>query len=366
MNLKIAVDCYEVVEYSTGVGRVIDNVLVSLLDILPESHFYVFAKEKARAHSAKNVKQYVIPSQGGYFRWQNGPFFRELRKIRPDLLIASNYTLPIFGKWKSILFEYDVSFASHPEWFSKREAKMRKYLVKRSLKKSTTVVTGSEFSKNEIIRIFNTEPGKIKVLYYGVEDKFHRISEDKIGVWKEKKGLKDKKIIGFLGSIFNRRNLPLLVGSVNLLRREFPETVLYVIGKDNTHPSQNIPQLFAKDWIRWETNIPDTELPLFYSSIDAFAYLSEYEGFGLPPLEALACGTVSVLLNKTSLAEIYQDMAVMVDEAEPQRVQEALKMAMKDEKRKEAILRKFQGRRNLFSWEKTAQDLSLMVKDLAS
>jgi len=362
--LKIAVDCYEVAEHSTGVGRVIDNILTSLIDILPECNFHVLTREKMRTYSGNNVKQYDIPSRGGYFRWQNGPFLKKLKEIKPNLLIASNYTLPFFNRWKSILFEYDISFASHPEWFSSREAKMRKYLVKRSLRGSTLVVTGSEFSRNEIIRIFNTEPGKIKVLYYGVDDKFQRSSEDKIVEWKEKKGLKNKKVIGFLGSIFNRRNLPLLVESVNLLRKELPEIVLYVIGKDHTRPSQNVTQLLSKDWIRWETYIRDAELPLFYSSIDAFAYLSEYEGFGLPPLEALSCGTISVLRNKTSLGEIYQDIAVMVDEAEAHSVQEALITAIKDERKKEAVLKRFQEKKHLFSWEKTAHELSLVVKNL--
>ena len=150
--MKIAVDCYEVVEYSTGVGRVIDNILTSLIDILPRYNFFVFTREFVKEYSGKNVKQFVIPSHKGYFRWQNGPFVKKLRKIKPDLLIASNYTLPFFYNWKSIVFEHDISFVTHPEWFSKKEALMRKYLIKRSLKKSTSIVTVSEFSKNEIVK----------------------------------------------------------------------------------------------------------------------------------------------------------------------------------------------------------------------
>lgn len=362
--MKIAVDCYEVVEYSTGVGRVIDNILASLIDILTEYNFFVFTREYIKKYSEKNIKQFVIPSHKGYFRWQNGPFVKKLREIEPDLLIASNYTLPFFNKWKSIVFEHDISFVTHPEWFSKKEALMRKYLVKRSLKKSTSIVTVSEFSKNEIVKNFNINPEKIEVFLHGVEDKFQRSQENDIYKWKEQKGLKDKKIIGYLGSIFNRRNVPLLVESIDLIRKELPETILYVVGKDLTHPPQNIAQVLNRDWIKWDTAIKDVELPLFYSSIDAFAYLSEYEGFGLPPLEALACGTVPVLLNKTSLKEVYMDMAVMVDSPDVYGVKEALITAIKDEGRKNAVLSRFSENRPRFSWPKIAKEFSLIIESL--
>jgi len=364
--LKIAVDCYEVVEYSTGVGRVIDNILTSLIDILPQYDFFVFTRESVKKYSGNNIKQFVIASHKGYFRWQNGPFVKKLREIDPDLLIASNYTLPFFNKWKSIVFEHDISFVTHPEWFSKKEALMRKYLVKRSLKKSTSIVAVSEFSKNEIVKNFNINPEKIKVLLHGVEDKFQRSLENDIYEWKEQKGLRDKKIIGYLGSIFNRRNIPLLVESVDLIRKELPETILYVIGKDLTHPPQNIAHVLNRDWIRWDTAIKDVELPLFYSSIDAFAYLSEYEGFGLPPLEALACGTVPVLLSETSLREIYTDMAIMVDSLDVHKIKEALITAIKDEGKKQDVLSRFSEKRPQFSWSKIAKEFSLVIESLTA
>ncbi|UCC38299.1 MAG: glycosyltransferase family 4 protein [Candidatus Aminicenantes bacterium] len=362
--MKVAVDCYEVVEYSTGVGRVIDNILISLIDILPEFSFFVFTREHIKKYSDKNVNQSVIPSPKGYFRWQNGPFIKKLKDIEPDLLIAPNYTIPFFNRWKSIVIEHDISFVTHPEWFSKKEAVMKKYLVKRSLKKSTSILTVSEFSKNEIIKNFDINPEKIKVFLHGVEDRFKRRSENEINEWKEQKGLKNTKIIGYLGSIFNRRNIPLLVESVNRIREELPDTILYVIGKDLTHPPQNISKLLNKDWIKWDAVIDDAELSLFYSSIDAFAYLSEYEGFGLPPLEVLACGTVPVLLNKTSLKEIYKDMAIMVDVPDVHKIKEALMTAIKDEERKEAVLSRFSEKRPQFSWPKIAKEFSLLIESL--
>ncbi len=359
-------DCYEVTEFSTGVGRVINAILRCLIDIFPDDKFFIFTREKVEEYSGANINQVVISSPEGYFRWQNGPFVRSLKETKPDILIASNYTLPLFNRWKSILFEYDVSFVVHPEWFSRREAFVRKALVRRSLRKASAVVTISEFSRNEIVKNFKVNPEKIKVISLGVEDKFERSSDDETNAWKEVKGLKDKKIIGYLGSIFNRRNIPLLVDGVNLLREKIPEAVLYIIGDDRTHPSQNIEQLLDRDWIRWETSMREEELPIFYSAIDTFAYLSEYEGFGLPPLEALACGAVPVVLDRSSLREVYQGLAVMVDDPKTIPVREALERAMTDDKEKQNILERFEERRSQHEWPKIAEEFSLMIKNLVS
>jgi len=114
-----------------------------------------------------------------------------------------------------------------------------------------------------------------------------------------------------------------------------------------------------RDWIKWDTAIKEVELPLFYSSIDAFAYLSEYEGFGLPPLEALACGTVPVLLNETSLREIYKDMAIMVDSLDVHKIKEALIAAIKDKGGKQAILSRFSENRIFFN----RRELNTLNKD---
>ena len=327
---------------------------------------YCLKEMNSPEYSGSNINQVVISSPEGYFRWQNGPFVKRLKEIKPDILIASNYTLPLFNRWESILFEYDVSFVAHPEWFSRREAFVRKFLVRRSLRRATAVVTISEFSKNEIVKNFNVNPEKIRVLSLGVEDKFERRPGDEINAWKEEKGLKDKKIIGYLGSIFNRRNIPLLVEGVNLLREEIPEAILYIIGDDRTQPAQNIEQLLDRDWIRWETSMREEELPLFYSAIDAFAYLSEYEGFGLPPLEAVACGAVPVLLDRSSLKEVYQGMAIMVDYPKIIPVKDALKKAMTDDRKKQNILEQFKERRFQHEWSKIAEEFSLMLKNLTS
>jgi len=312
----------------------------------------------------KNISQYVLLPDKGYFRWQNGPFWKKLKQIDPDVLIAFNYTLPLFCKGKSILFEHDVSFVSHPEWFPFREAVKRKHLVRRSLKRCDVVITHSIFSKNEILRHFSLDAEKIKVIYHGVDEMFKRASSELVEQWKALKGLQGKRVVGFLGSIFNRRHIPELVEAMSLLRKEDQRLFLYIAGKDLTCPSQNIDRLLDKDWIRWEKEIKESELPVFYSSLEAFAYLSEYEGFGLPPLESLACGTVPVLLNKASLAEVFADKAFMVESPDVEHISQGLEKALTDSGKKDSMLTRFAEQRMDYSWNRAAAEFTRVLESL--
>jgi glycosyltransferase involved in cell wall biosynthesis len=360
--VRIAVDGYEITKPVTGVGRIIVNLLPYLADSMPEHEFFMLSRESTALFTKPNITWQTLPSDTGYFRWQNGPLRKKLKKVRPDILLAFNYTLPLFGREKTILFEYDVSFAAHSEWFPKKEAIKRKCLVRRSMKKCDQVVTISFFSKSEIMKYFPVKDEKLHVVHLGVEERFHDAPLSAVREWKESQGLKDKKIIGYLGSIFNRRHIPELVESIALLRQQVPDVVLFIIGKDLTYPSLDMDKILCLDWIKWELDFPDEKLPIFYSSLEAFAYLSEYEGFGLPPLEALACGTVPVLLNKTALKEIFGDMAIMVEEPEALRIKAGLETALCDQAYRETLLKRFSEVRSRFSWKNTARDVREIIR----
>ncbi|MCJ7579858.1 MAG: glycosyltransferase family 4 protein [Candidatus Aminicenantes bacterium] len=362
--MKIAVDCYEAGSFATGVGRSIENVLKELVPMMPEDEFVALSREPIEKYVPPNIAQVVLSPDKGYFRWQNGPFRRNLKQIQPDILIAPNYTLPVFNRWKSILIVHDVSFISHPEWYSTKESLKRKFFVQRSVRKAEYVVVVSRTVKGELMKYLDVEPGKIEVVYHGVDNKFQKSPANRIIEWKKKKGLDNKLVVGYLGSIFNRRHIPVLVKSVELLRMDWPDLVLYIAGRDMTHPPQDVATLLNKDWILWEERLENDALPDFYSALDVFAYISEYEGFGLPPLEALACGTVPVVLNKSSLGEIYADIAFLADEPVVEQVAEALRTAIQDDLAKSLIFENFAQKRSLFSWKNSATGFKRLIDNI--
>jgi glycosyltransferase involved in cell wall biosynthesis len=227
------------------------------------------------------------------------------------------------------------------------------------------VVVPSAFVGKEIQAFFEIGSSRIKHIGWGVEDGFRRVPEQDIRRWQEGKGLAGKKVVGFLGSIFRRRHVPELIRAVGLLRGEFPNLVLHLVGRDFgvlSRGSALVPGM--PDWVLWDTSISEAELAFYYSSVEAFAFLSEYEGFGFPPLEALACGTPAVLLAGSSLSEVFSGLAVMVDAPEPKLIAAGLRTALSDEAKRVGLLTEFAHRRKRFSWERAAGELAASIRSM--
>lgn len=363
--MKIAVDGFELGREAKGVGRVVHNLMAELPKLMPDDRFLVFTKERIGGYSYPGIEEHLLPCRGGYLRWLNGMLRRALKKADPDLFIASNYILPWHCPWRSILIEHDISVIAHPEWYPRRYALTRRYLIRRSLERAELVVVPSAFVGKEIRTAFGTKDDKIRPIGWGIEDAFKRAPEEKLRDWRERRGLAGKKVVGFLGSIFKRRHVPELIRAVGLLREEVPGAVLHLIGEDfGVLPGGGSPLRTLPDWVLWEKSLPEEDLPFFYSSAEAFAYLSEYEGFGFPPLEALACGTPSVLLAGSSLKEVYSGLALMVDRPEPGMIAAALKTALADEKKRAVLLEEFERQRDRFSWKRTAGELAALIRSM--
>lgn len=363
--MRIAVDGYELVTPVTGVGRVTESLLAELARLMPETDFPVLLREKGRTFPEPNIRSLPLLPDRGYFRWQNGPFRSKWRALKADLMLATNYTLPLRPPGRSLLFVHDISFVSHPEWYGRREALKRRWLVDHSLRCCRLAVTDSRFSRDEIRRRFPAAAGKVRVVYPGLDSRFRPSDTGTVDAWKARRGLTGQRVIGYLGSIFNRRHVPELCAAVELLRREMPECRLMVVGRDLTKPARDLACL-GRDWIIHRETIPDEELPVFYSALDAFAYLSEYEGFGLPPLEALGCGTVPVLLDRTSLREVYSKAAFMVDSPDPLRIRDALKRALTDPAAVRERLDGFEDMGSRLTWRRAASEVADLIREILS
>ncbi len=363
--MRIAVDGYEVKSPMGGVGRITAGLVSALASRQPDLEIVLFSPQSTGLSFCGNVQERVLSPNLGYTRWQNQYLRKALKKIKPDIFLAPNYTLPIGYRGPSVLFEHDISFVAHPEWYSRQDALRSRFLIPYSLRRASMVVTESEFSRQEILTHFPfVTPDRIRVVYPGLEKSFLPASPEAVHAWKRGKGLTGKKVIGFLGSIFNRRHIPELVEAVRRLRLAFPDAFLYMVGRDRTCPAQNIPALVQEDWILWEQGLQDQDLAVFYSSCAVFVYLSAYEGFGLPPLEALACGTIPLVLNKTSLAEVYPELAVLVEDSDPELVRAGLEIALSDHNLNERLLARFAELRPLFDWDQAGAKISRIIQEI--
>ncbi len=361
--IRIAVDGYEINKNYTGVGRYTFDLLTSMVELDKDIEYTLFLKEESElSGQLKGVKKIVLPSEKGYTNWQNTKLIRELVKGKFDLFFGTNYSLPFFHRGKSVLTVHDISWKVLKDDYSFKERLLKEIKSRISFNKASLIFTVSKFTKNEIVKYYGISEEKIAPIHSAINERFKRVENDRINDFKEKMGIKERKLIGFLGSIFKRRHVKELAEAFKNIRRADNDFALLLIGKiyDNT-----VIPLLNNPGIYWKERIDDTDINSFYSALDLFVYLSEYEGFGFPPLEALKCETPSLLLNSSSLKELYEDISIFIDKPDIKIIESSILNFFKEkEKNRENILKKFKERENYFKWERAAKEYLSKIKEL--
>lgn len=353
--MRIAIDGYDLTRQSTGVGRYLRNLLPEIIKADSRNRYHVFLREDIDLFNQfANFEKTIIPDVGSYTLWQNGALRKALRGGGYGLLFAASNQLPFFYGGKSILVIHDVAWRAIAKDFSFKERTGKDWKCRWSLKRAERIYTDAEFTKRELIHYYQVPEAKIQAIPLAIETSFKRETNVKIDAFKLQYGLTGKKTIGFLGSIFGRRHIRELIQAFGQLRDKH-NLALIIVGKNFL--GKEITDLLHRDGVIWLEWLPEEQLNSFYSALDMFAYISAYEGFGFPPLEALACGTVSLLLPTSSLREIYHNLALFVDSPEPALIAAAIEKFLKNQLPVTAgIMAAWQNKKNYFSWPRVAAD----------
>ncbi|MCX6556304.1 MAG: glycosyltransferase, partial [Candidatus Aminicenantes bacterium] len=218
--------------------------------------------------------------------------------------------------------------------------------------KAAQIYTDAEFTKGELGRYYGVPAEKIQAIPLAIEAGFKRAAEATIDAFKERHRLEGKKVIGFLGSVFQRRHVKELIQACDRLRARH-DLALIIVGRN--YAGKETESWLHREGITWLEWLPEELLNSFYSSLDLFVYISSYEGFGFPPLEALACGTVPLLLPSSSLQEMYHDLALFVENPDPGQVAVAIDDFLDDPGPVRArIGGRWRERKDFFTWPRVA------------
>jgi glycosyltransferase involved in cell wall biosynthesis len=350
--VRVAIDARELAGRPTGVGRYLAGILDAWATLpAASSHdFFLCTSDPAHAALGRHDRVSTVVARGSGTWWEQWALPRLVRQVRADVLFAPGYTAPLLCPAPIVVTIHDVSFAAHPEWFGWREGLRRRTLTRLTAARAARVLTVSEFSKREISSSLGIRTGKIDVIYEGVPeltvDRTQPISAP---------------TILYVGSLFNRRRIPELVDGFARLARKRTDVRLEIVGDNRTTPHIDIDGLAAAtgvgDRIARRAYLPDTQLAALYGRASAFVFLSDYEGFGLTPLEALAVGIPIVVLDTPVAREVYGAAALYVDRPEPALIEAALERILVDEAERARILTAAKDTLARYSWRGCAQQV---------
>ena len=349
--MNIAVDARELVGRPTGVGRYLGELFNEW------SHSVEAGRHRwtLYSHAPLELDQphpgvtTVLAGAGGT-RWEQWTMARELARTRPDLLFAPGYTAPFTAPCPVALTIHDVSFAAHPEWFSAREGVRRRAVTAWSARRARVVLTDSRFSRDEIVRHIGIPAAKVKVIPLGVPT---------AGV---NRAATREPLILYVGSLFSRRHVPELIRAfVEQVAPRVPDSRLEIVGENRLYPRADVsdalravaPPIAKRVALR--SYVPEETLRELYGRASVFAFLSEYEGFGLPPLEALAADVPPVVLDTPVAREVYGAAARYVGDLTPDAIAGALIDLLTRREARDALLQHRDTVLAHYSWPRAAE-----------
>lgn len=304
--MRVAVDARELAGRPTGVGRYLRELLVRW-QAAPEcagAELLLLAPapppvEPTLGTGGARLVRQPVPGTPGTL-WEQRALARAVRDARVDVLFSPAYTSPLRAGAPTVLAMHDVSFAAHPEWYAWRHGLRLRLMARWSAARAATVLTLSDFSAREIRQHLGVPARRIRVTPLAVD--YHDAPPMPAAPPPA------APVVLFVGSIFERRHLPLLLEGVALARARVPQLRLDVIGENRTHPRQDLQALAARlgigEAVRLRDYVPEAELEDAYASAGVFAFLSAYEGFGLTPLEAMRHRLPTVVLDTPVAREV--------------------------------------------------------------
>ena len=238
-------------------------------------------------------------------------------------------------------------------------------MISAAVKKSDKVITDSFFSRNEIIKHIPTEEKEIKTLYCGINDEALRNYIDP--VHKENIKLKynlPEKYFLYVGSAKHHKNLISVLRAFRLLLQDYSNQKLIVIGVKPDEFFNNKEFVSLKEGVILPGYIPDTELPAIYANALCLVFPSLYEGFGIPPLEAMSCGCPVIASNVTSIPEVCNDAALYFDPLNIEEIASTMKKIIEDERTVSQLKEKGFNNLKRFTWQIFAENLKNEFDDL--
>jgi glycosyltransferase involved in cell wall biosynthesis len=350
IGLQVAVDGAGLDRPRAGVGVYTSEIVHAMAVDRPDCRLVLYASEGASVPSVPVVSVRSIPSTRFFGRHVQWP--ARLRRTHPDAFFGPSGVLPLRDVGcPSVITVHDLAIYRNPAWFPARQPLATRLIVPRSLKRADVMIAVSQSTASDMVQLFGVPQARIGVVPHGVSARFHPLDAEDLAAARARLALPERFIL-FVSTIEPRKNLGTLLQGWAMMRDRPDLVIVGEYGWRFEPIREQIERLGPH--VHVMGGLDSTELPAVYNLARVLAHPAWYEGFGLPPLEAMACGTPAIVADTSSLPEVVGDAGIAVPAGDPDAWRKALERVIGDtdlaaDMKRRGILRAAQ-----FTWARAA------------
>lgn len=292
-----------------------------------------------------------------HHRWERYSLPWELRGAELDLLHSPDFIAPRSGGWRRVITVHDLAYLRMP-WLLTDQSRRYYAGVHRAVREADAIIAVSETTARDLVELAGASPERVHVVYEAPDPDLGPMPADEAAILvRERYGL-ERPYVLFVGTLEPRKNIPSLVQAMALLRREFPVRLAIAGGRGwlSDEVFGTMRTLALSDGVLFLGEVSPAHLRPLYSAAEVLALPSLYEGFGLPPVEAMSCGAPVVVSDAGALPEVVGDAAVLVRPNDPSDIAEGLGWVLGNRAYREALIQRGFARAATYSWDRAARE----------
>ncbi len=358
--MRIGIDTRLVFYQKAGIGQYILGLTNALAEIDHEDEFTLFhsRRDLQPIVQAPNFKHEAVWTPS-HHRFETTFLTAELFPYRLDVLHSPDFIPPRYTRAASVITVHDLAFLLYPRFLTKQSARYYGQ-IDIAARRANHIIAVSQSTKRDVIKLLGVPADKVTVIYEAIQPIFRPLDHAQARAHVAATHGITQDYILFVSTIEPRKNLPTLLEAFRKLREHYHSQAQLVIAGRRGWLTEQIDELVSKLQLDGQVHflgpVSNEELVYLYNAARVFAFPSFYEGFGLPPLEAMACGTPVVVSNTASLPEVVGDAAQLVDPNDIEAWNVALWRVLSDEGLRSEMCQKGLRRTTSFSWERAARE----------
>jgi len=369
-DMRIGIDA-RIVHYSRGgIRSYVVHLLEALAELDGDADYSILCSRKQHPVSLSDADFHRVscwtPSHHRFERWA---LSLEIARLGLDILHSPDFIPPRFGYAHSVITVHDLNFLYYPRFLTDESRRYYNEQIEWAVGRADHILADSHATQADLMSLLNVASEKITVVHLAADPSFRPLAEATARQTVAEYGLEPGFLL-FVGTLEPRKNIPgLLLAYRKLVDQNVTQDPLVLVGGKGwlyDDIFERIEALDLIDCVRFLHAVPDSDLPGLYNAASVLAMPSFYEGFGLPALEAMSCGTPVVVADRASLPEVVGDAGSLVDPDDPDSIAEALKSVLTEDSKTERMRQAGLEQAGVFSWERVARETRAVYEAVLS